>query len=230
MSQAEKLVVSVNGGPRLGWNTDLLLKEVERGAREEGAETRRFDLYRLDFKGCASCFSCKRKESSLDGVCALKDDLSEVLAALAKATGVVMGSPIYIGDVTGAMRSFWERYAFAHLRYDLDEPSVLERGPGLALVYASGMPEAAYPSAGYDVMFREHLRFFGRFKAPFVERLFCSDTLQFSDHSKYHAPMFDPEAKRRGREERFPGDLAKAREIGRRLGRLEDPPRRLKDL
>jgi multimeric flavodoxin WrbA len=230
MSQGEKLVVAINGSPRKGWNTGALLEEVLRGAKDEGAATRRFDLFNLNFKGCASCFSCKRVDGYLKGVCAQKDDLAPILTLLGQATGVAMGSPIYIGDVTGCLRNFWERYIFINLVYDRSAPSVLERGPGLALIYATNLPEAMYSAVGYDTLFAEHKRFFlERLKPPFLETLHCSDTLQFADYGQYHAPMFDPVAKKKSREERFPQDLAKAYEIGRRLGKVTEPPLLKKD-
>ena len=33
-----KKVVVVNAGPRIGWNTDMLLREAEKGVIEAGAE------------------------------------------------------------------------------------------------------------------------------------------------------------------------------------------------
>ncbi|MDR2350372.1 MAG: flavodoxin family protein [Deltaproteobacteria bacterium] len=225
----DKLVVALNGGPRKRWNTALLLEEVLKGAEEEGAAVELAHLHDLRYGGCASCFHCKRKESYLDGRCALKDGLSPVLELLGKATGVALGSPVYIGDVTGAARNFIERWMFVNLAYDRENPFVLSRGPGLGLIYTMGMPEDGAAAAGYDALFASHLRFFSRLNAPFVERIFAYDTLQFDDYGKYHAPAFDPEHKKNRREKNFPENLAAARELGRKLGRLTELPKLLKD-
>ncbi|MDR1677445.1 MAG: flavodoxin family protein [Deltaproteobacteria bacterium] len=99
-------VVGINGGPRKNWNTAMLLEETLKGSASQGAATELIHLYDLDYKGCKSCFYCKTKENYLKGRCAQKDGLSPVLDLLANSTGVVMGSPIYISDVTGALRSF----------------------------------------------------------------------------------------------------------------------------
>jgi multimeric flavodoxin WrbA len=225
-----RLVVGINGGPRKGWNTDMLIQEALTGAKEEGAATELVDLYKLDFKGCASCFHCKQKARHLNGECVKKDELAPVLKLLGKATGVVMGSPIYVGDVTGCVRNLWERYIFCHLEYDGDQPSVLVRGPAIGLVYVMGVPETLVPVLGYDAMFATHRKFFqNSLKPPFLEALLACDTLQFSDYGKYHAPMFDPEHKKRRREEAFPTDLGKARELGRKLGRATELPLLRKD-
>ena len=59
-----KTIVSVNAGPRKGWNTDTLLREAERGAESSGAVIQRYDLFRLEqYTGCISCFGCKRKRT-----------------------------------------------------------------------------------------------------------------------------------------------------------------------
>lgn len=50
-----KKIVVVNAGPRVGWNTDLLLQEAAKGAQSVGAEVQRFDLFRLErYTGCIS--------------------------------------------------------------------------------------------------------------------------------------------------------------------------------
>lgn len=49
-----------------------------------------------------------------------------------------------------------------------------------------------------------------------VETLLCFDTCQLDDYSKVLSTRLDPEAKARRREEVFPLDCAKARELGAR--------------
>jgi len=55
--------IAVNGSPRKTWNTAQLLKKALEGAAGAGAETKIIHLYDLNFKGCTSCFACKRKNS-----------------------------------------------------------------------------------------------------------------------------------------------------------------------
>ena len=55
-------VLAINGSPRKNGNTAALLKQAMDGAKSQGAETRRIDLYSLNYKGCISCFYCKRKD------------------------------------------------------------------------------------------------------------------------------------------------------------------------
>lgn len=41
-----KKIIAVNGSPRSGWNTDLLVREAAAGAAANGAEVDIIDLYR----------------------------------------------------------------------------------------------------------------------------------------------------------------------------------------
>ncbi|MDR2459975.1 MAG: flavodoxin family protein [Deltaproteobacteria bacterium] len=231
MSQDDKvgddgrLVVAINGGPRKNWNTFLLLEEALRGASDAGARTLRYDLFEMNFKGCVSCFYCKTKENYHKGKCAQKDDLAPVLKTLKDATGLVMGSPIYLSDVTGSLRNFWERYVFQNIIYSNTEQSVLERGPGMGVIYTMNIPEDMMPVMNYDILLSSHFYFLERLNPPILEQICSCDTLQFNDYDKYYAPMFNSEAKKRSRELEFPGDLHKAYELGFRLGQVKEKQR-----
>jgi multimeric flavodoxin WrbA len=220
----QKLVVALDAGPRKKWNTSLLLEEALKGAKDEGARTDYIRLYDLNYKGCASCFSCKRKESYDGGRCVLKDDLSDVLTLLTKATGVLMGSPIYLSDVTAAFRAFFERYVFINYAYERERPSLLRKGPGFGLIYTMNQPAEGAASRRYDVIFDLHTMYLKLMNGPILERIISYDTLQFKDYEKYHAPMFDPAHKKKRREEEFPKDLSRAYELWKSLGKLSELP------
>ena len=53
-------IIAINGSPRKNWNTARLLEAALGGARAQGAETKLYHLHDYDFKGCRSCFACKR--------------------------------------------------------------------------------------------------------------------------------------------------------------------------
>ena len=69
-------VLAINGSPRKNWNTATLLNKALEGAAAQGAQTELIHLYDLNFKGCISCFACKRKDGKSYGKCAYHDDLS----------------------------------------------------------------------------------------------------------------------------------------------------------
>lgn len=101
-----KKIIIIDGGPRRDMNTARMLQKVSEGARSAGEdiEVRTIRLYDLDYKGCLSCMACKIKDRA-SNVCRFKDALTPVLEEIAHADGLVLGSPIYFGEVTGQMRA-----------------------------------------------------------------------------------------------------------------------------
>lgn len=209
-------IIGVNGSPRRTWNTATILGSVLEGAASKGVETELVHLYDLDFKGCTSCFACKVKGGKNYGRCGYRDGLTPLLEAIADADGFVLASPIYLGDVTGAMRSFVERLVFQYLVYDREHSAVAPRRIPVGIVYTMNISEARVREWGYDRMFsafeRPLMRVFGA-----VESLAVTDTLQFDDYSHYVATAFDEGAKRERRRTVFPSDCEKACRMGVRL-------------
>jgi multimeric flavodoxin WrbA len=109
--------MAVNGSPRRGWNTATLLRKTLAGAKRKGAETDLVHLYNLSYRGCISCFSCKKIGGKSYGRCAVRDELTPVLQRAAEADILILGSPIYFHTETGEMRSFMERLLFPYLTY-----------------------------------------------------------------------------------------------------------------
>ena len=119
-------VIAINGSPRKNWNTATMLEKALEGTASEGAETELIHLYDLNFKGCTSCFACKLKDGKSYGKCAMKDELTHVLDKLKDVDAVILGSPIYLGNCTGEMRSFMERFIFPYLVHRFLINSILD--------------------------------------------------------------------------------------------------------
>ena len=71
-------IIDINGSPRKNGNKATLLEYELQGAQSQGTNTERIDLYNINYKGCISCFYCKRKDKT-HGICAVNDDLTPVL-------------------------------------------------------------------------------------------------------------------------------------------------------
>jgi hypothetical protein len=91
--------MAFNGSPRKKWNTATPLEKALEGASSQGAETELIHLYDLNYKGCISCFACKTRGGKSYGRCAVKDDLTPLLNAVADLQAFILGSPIYYGTV-----------------------------------------------------------------------------------------------------------------------------------
>jgi len=211
-------LLAFNGSPRKKWNTAQLLNQALKGAESEGAKTRLYHLYDLDFKGCVSCFACKRAGGKSYGHCAVKDDLKPVFEKIESADAILIGSPIYLGMTTGVTRCFLERLIYQYLVYDVERSSLFKKKIKTAFIYTAGATEEMIQEMGFDrnvkgtEMTME--RIFGS-----CESFFVTDTLQFDDYSKYVAPRFDPEAKKERYKKQFPLDCKKAYDLGALLVR-----------
>jgi len=209
----EMRIVAINGSPRKTWNTAQMLQQALKGAESVGAETELINLYDLKFRGCISCFGCKRK-NAVPCKCYMKDDLTPVLEKVLSAEALLLGSPIYFGDVTGQMRCFLERLSFPAMTYD-DYSKQLYNGQLNAAFFFTMNVSDEYAEM-YKSVFENNTNLLKRFGGT-VEYCLATDTLQFDDYSKFQAGQFDENAKRQRHEEQFSKDLAKAFEIGKRL-------------
>ena len=207
-----KKIIIVDGGPRRNFNTATMLQKVAEGAMSVGEdiEVKTIRLYDLDYKGCMSCMACKVKGKA-SNVCHFKDALTPVLEEIAGADGLVLGSPIYFGDVTGLMRTFLERLAFPWLSYNDYSLTAPKRMPVVLVETMNGLPERNN-SNGYGSM--EHC-IAAAFGEP--EHLVAYNTYQVKDYSRFELGGFSEEAKRQYRDEHWEEDLEKAYATGIRM-------------
>jgi multimeric flavodoxin WrbA len=208
-------VMAFNGSPRKKWNTATLLEKALEGAASKGAETELIHLYENTFKGCVSCFSCKTIGGKSYGRCAVEDDLTPILGRIEEADALVLGAPIYLGAVTGEMRSFMERLIFPYLTYTDPIKTLFPKKIQTGFIYSMNVPEERMKKIygehiGLNEMFMKTI--FGA-----TESLFCCDTYQFKDYSKVAAERFDADKKAKRRREVFPLDCEKAFEMGARF-------------
>ncbi len=207
-----KKIVIIDGGPRRNMNTSQLLQKLAEGARSVGAdiEVKIFRLYNLDYKGCMSCMSCKLKGRA-SNVCRFKDALTPVLEEIAGADGLVLGSPIYFGEVTGQMRAFLERLSFPWLSYNDYSLIAPKRMPVVLVEAMNGTPE------------RNNSNHFGTMEWCITtalgepERIIGYNTCQVAKYDNYELGSFSEEAKMAWRDAHLEEDLQKAFEAGRQM-------------
>jgi len=210
-----KMIV-VNGSPRKQWNTARLLERVMEGAKSAGMDAKLVHLYDLEFKGCASCFACKRVGKPSNGRCALRDGLTPVLDEIHDADALVLGSPVYFMTETGEMRTFMERACFPYVCYSSPPTSLFPKRIKNAFVYTMNMGKELAESMG----FLNHLattKFFMEMVFGSCEMQVCYDTLQYADYKAHGNVLFDGDAKKRRHEEVFPKDLEQAFQLGQRM-------------
>ena len=205
-----KKIFIIDGGPRKAMNTAKMLRRFADGALSvsDQIEVNTVRLYDINYKGCMSCMACKIKDK-MSNVCKFKDDLTPILEEIAQADGLVMGSPIYFGDVTGQMRTFLERLAFPWLSYNDYSLTAPKKMPVVLMETMNGTPEQNN-SNGYGSMEFCIATALGQPK-----RVIAYNTYQVKDYSRFELKSFSEEAKRQYRDEHWEQDLQKAFDAGR---------------
>ena len=129
---------------------------------------------------------------------------------------IILGMPIYLGNIVGVMQSFLERLLYPLTSYDLKKPSNFTGKINYGLIYSMNGPAIWSFFKGYRYLYKNVKAEMKRLNGK-SETLVVTDTLQYSDYSKYQSAIFDEEKKRKRKKSVFPKDCKKAYEMGRRL-------------
>lgn len=97
-------IVAFLGSPRKNGYTAQLMNRILDGAKSAGADVVVYDLNAEGIKGCQGCFYCRSHED-----CATKDALYPMYEDIKNADGIVFGSPIYFGTITGQAKLWLDR-------------------------------------------------------------------------------------------------------------------------
>ena len=207
-----KKIMIIDGGPRKNFNTASMLQKFAEGAMSvsSNVEVKVVRLYGIDYKGCMSCMACKIKDKA-SNVCKFKDALIPVLEEIAQADGLVLGSPIYFGDVTGQMRTFLERLVFPWLSYNDYSLTAPKRMPVLLMETMNGLLDRNN-SQGYGSMEPCITAALGE-----PEHLIAYNTYQVKNYDNYELAGFSEKAKRQWRDEQWEKDLQKAFDAGKKM-------------
>ena len=102
-------ILAIHGSPRtIRSGTRRLANFILEVAGNAGAETEIVDLADLRIVPCTACDAC-----SINGTCINDDDVPGLITRMKEADGIVFASPVYIDNVTGQMKIFFDRLADA---------------------------------------------------------------------------------------------------------------------
>jgi multimeric flavodoxin WrbA len=97
-------IIGISGSPRVGGNTEVLVREALEGAKQKGAEIELVALSGLKIEGCRACTECGK-----NGKCIIEDDMQAIYPKLMAADGMIIGTPIYFGQMTSQTKAFIDR-------------------------------------------------------------------------------------------------------------------------
>lgn len=105
--------VAINGSPRKGGNTEILLKRVLEPLTTAGWETELVQVGGKPIRGCMACGKCAEKKNLQ---CVVDNDIfNEMMARMLKADAIILGSPTYFTDVTAEMKALLDRSGYVAL-------------------------------------------------------------------------------------------------------------------
>ena len=208
--------IVINASPRKSWNTAEIMQSAQKGADSVGADTEFINLYDLDFKGCRSCLICKLKGKE-KCKCYWRDSLSPLIEKILKSNTLLIGSPIYFGQVTSEFRALVERLIFCIISYD-DGSSYFTGKINVGIFYTMNAP-LDYFKNSMEESLKSNEFLFSFLNGKIISYPVC-DTLQVSKYSKYNMAGFDEDEKQKQYIMQFPNDLEKAFKIGAELSQI----------
>lgn len=99
-----KKVLILSGSPRKNGNSDILCDEFARGALEAGHEVEKIRVAEKKIGYCRACYACRGT-----GVCAIKDDMAEILQKVIDSDVLVLASPVYFYSIDAQLKALIDR-------------------------------------------------------------------------------------------------------------------------
>ena len=140
------LAVTASGRPQ--GNTNTILREILRGAADQGYETNWLDLNQIQMKGCLGCLQCKNGKDR----CVIQDDLTKYFEELQDTDVLVLGTPNYIHSISGQMKTFIDRH---YSMKDQDYQPRIRPGKRVIYVFSQGEEDVNR----YDEEYRKYISY-----------------------------------------------------------------------
>jgi multimeric flavodoxin WrbA len=108
--------IALNGSPRKGGNTEVLLKKVLEPLSAAGWDTELIQLGGRKMRGCTACYRCF---STKDARCSVKTDVfNECFEKMVAAQAIILGTPTYFTDVSAEMKALLDRAGLVSIAND----------------------------------------------------------------------------------------------------------------
>jgi len=158
-------ILGINGSPRIGGNTDILLDKVLEGASVNGASTEKIVLNKLKFSPCQEC-----EDMRDDGECIIKDDMRQLYRKIKDADAVVFASPIFFGSISAQAKKMIDRFqCLWRLKYILNKDTGYKKKKAAFISVEGSDREDFFENARSIVK-----NLFATINAEYAGELFCS--------------------------------------------------------
>jgi multimeric flavodoxin WrbA len=131
-------VLAISGSPRPEGNTWHLLQEALKVLEQQGLETEYISLHDKAILPCKACLTCAKEKNR----CVQEDDFMPIFTAMARADGLLVGSPVYFGSATPNLMALLDRAGYVARQGDnvffrkVGSPVVVARRAGVNFTYA----------------------------------------------------------------------------------------------
>ncbi len=168
--------LGINGSPRIGGNTDILLDKVLEGARSKGAKTEKVVLNDLKFSPCQECENLRD-----DGSCIIEDDMQPLYRKIEEADGIILASPIFFGSLSAQTKMMIDRFqCIWRAKYILKKDIFKKKKIGGFISVEGTTREDFFHNAKSIVK-----NLFATINVNYKEELFCSGVDEKGDILKY---------------------------------------------
>ena len=125
-------VIALIGSSRLGGNTDMLVDKIIKEINSHNLSAEKIYLKDKQILPCKLCDHCRSKGRP---DCIQNDDFNEIVKKIQQAEAVILSSPVYWRNKSGAMNLFTER---CYSQFDKDWKNSKISGKQAVLVIVSG--------------------------------------------------------------------------------------------
>jgi len=128
-------VIGFNASPRKNGNTSWVINKILKKAN---TETQLYNFADLNIKPCQGCSGCHRDGNN---GCVINDDMQKLYKELETTDTLILGTPIYMGQMTAQAKTFIDRL-FAHISPRFSPHyKEKEKKIKLILVFTQGNPD-----------------------------------------------------------------------------------------
>ncbi len=99
-----KKILIVSSSFRKNGNSEMLVKEFEKGAKEAGSAVEVVSLRDLNIGFCRGCLACQKS-----GKCVIRDDAEALAEKMKNANALVFATPVYYYSVSGQLKTMLDR-------------------------------------------------------------------------------------------------------------------------
>jgi multimeric flavodoxin WrbA len=120
-------VLGISGSLNADGNTAFAVRRALEIIRQEGIETQYISLAGKDIHPCDGCWSC-----AAESRCQYQDDMEEIITALRWCHGLILGSPVHFGMVSGSLKVMMDRCVLLRPSYGHEMEMTGKVGGGIA--------------------------------------------------------------------------------------------------